>query len=109
LSPTRKSKPARSGFDVRLDRQDETLARIEQQLPTYNERLTEIVSNMEAHIKADSIAFDALAKQLIEINHDVKSIIASRAFAAGAWKAVTIVGGILSAILTFVLLWFRGK
>ena len=71
----------------------------------YDERLAAMMASMDAHIKADAQAFEALAKQIIEVNMDVKSIIASRNFAAGVWKALSLLGAGLVAFATLYLMW----
>lgn len=60
---------------------------------------------MKAHIEADAKAFTELVKQLTEVNADVKSIIVSRAFAAGIWKAITMVLGSGMVVAFFAMLW----
>ena len=76
-------------------------------LGEYDERLASLMTSMEAHIKADALAFDTLAKQLIEVNQDVKSIIAARNFAAGVWKALTIAGTVALALATIYFTYLR--
>lgn len=63
----------------------------------YDERLAKMIADaasasasMVAHIEADRIAFAALVDQLTELNKDVKTILATKAYAAGIWKAVSL-------------------
>lgn len=65
----------------------------------YDERLATMMTSMEAHIKADAIAFAALIDELKEVNADVKAILAARNYAAGVWKTVTIIGSIVAAAI----------
>lgn len=74
----------------------------------YDERLATMLSNMQSHIEADAVAFKALQEGLIEINKDVKSIIASRNFAAGVWKALTIAAGIVTFLVTIYVMYKGG-
>lgn len=73
-------------------------------LGEYDERLAAMMANMEAHIIADAKAFAFLGDQLIELNRDVKSILASRSFASGVWKAIAIGSGAFVGLGTLVLL-----
>jgi hypothetical protein len=74
-------------------------------LGEYDVRLAAMVEAMEAHIKADAVAFAGLIDQVTEVNKDVKSIIASRNYAAGVWKALSIIGTILLAAGTLYFMW----
>ena len=64
----------------------------------YDERLATMMISMEAHIKADALAFASLIGELKEVNADVKAILAARNYAAGVWKTVTIIGSILTVL-----------
>ena len=76
----------------------------------YDDRIAKMIeaqagqtAAMDAHIVADAKAFETLAKELIEINRDVKSLIADKNFVSGAWKAAAIIGGALTTLAGF---WF---
>jgi hypothetical protein len=60
---------------------------------------------MKAHIEADAVAFEALIKQLTEVNLDVKSLLTSRAYAAGIWKTVTLLVASSGLTALLALLW----
>jgi hypothetical protein len=71
----------------------------------YDVRLAEIAEAMKAHIEADARSFTALIKQLTEASNDIKSILESRARAAGMVAIIQwgISGGVVVAVLG--LLW----
>jgi len=66
---------------------------------------TRATTSMESHITADAVAFDALGKQIIEINRDLKAIIATRNFFGGVWKATAIIAGALVTLATLYLMY----
>jgi hypothetical protein len=63
--------------------------------------------NMEAHIKADAIAFSALGEQIIEVNKDVKDLLASRSFLRGAWFALAVCATFIVAVVGAFLTWYK--
>jgi hypothetical protein len=71
----------------------------------YDVRLAEMLEAMKAHIEADARSFSALFKQLAESSIDIKSILESRARAAGMVAIIqwSIGGGVVVAVLG--LLW----
>ena len=71
------------------------------------ERLIHMTTVMEAHIKADADAFQALALQAIEVNKDLKSLLASRSFLHGTWFAITVSATFLAAVSGLIIAWFR--
>jgi hypothetical protein len=62
-----------------------------------------MTASMDAHIKADALAFATLIEELKEVNKDVKSIIETRAYAAGLWKMASLIGGSVVAVSGIVL------
>ena len=76
-------------------------------LGEYDERLASMVTAMDAHIKADAVAFEGLIKQLTEVNNDVKSIVASRNFAARVWKTISIAATVAAALATLYFAYLR--
>ena len=73
----------------------------------YLERLIHITVAMEDHIRADAIAFEALGKQLIEVNNDVKSLLASRSFLRGTWFAIVIACTFVAAVAGLIVAWYK--
>ncbi len=64
----------------------------------HTERLIHMTQAMEAHIEADRVAFETLGGQIIEVNKDVKSLLASRSFLRGTWFAVGVFGTFIAAV-----------
>lgn len=67
---------------------------------------TEMLANMDAHIKADAKAFESTAESIKDliaevksINEDVKTLLNTRSFAYGAWKAAAYIGGAFVALM----------
>ena len=73
----------------------------------YDDRLSDMMTAMHEHIKADSAAFAELGKAILEINQDVKSLLNSRSFLRGAWFALGISASVLVGAATLFLTWFR--
>lgn len=86
------SKPSQVGeYDVRFTKIDG--------------KQTEMMAAMQAHIEADSKAFEAnsesiksLIAEVKAINEDVKALLATRSFAFGAWKAAAVILAALATI-----------
>jgi hypothetical protein len=72
--------------------------RIDQQTENYTERLIHMTLAMEAHIEADAAAFRTLGAQIIEVNQDVKSLLATRSFLRGTWFAVGVFGTLVVTV-----------
>src|SRR6185295_3885662 len=62
------------------------------------EQMASIATAMTAHIQADAASFHLLGDQLIALNNDVKSLLASRSFLRGTWFAVTIAATLLATL-----------
>jgi len=71
------------------------------------ERLVEMTANMQAHIEADAVAFQALGVQIIEVNKDVKDLLASRSFLRGAWFALAVCATFVVAAVGAFLTWYK--
>jgi len=79
-----------------------------------SERLIHIAHEMAAiakamgeHIAADAAAFAAQNSAIIEINNDVKSLLASRSFLRGTWFAIVTVGTLIGVIAGLVVAWWK--
>lgn len=73
----------------------------------YDERLATMMSSMDAHIKADALAFADLIGEVKQINLDVKALLNAKVFARAVWWTLTIVGGCTATALTLYFL-YRG-
>jgi len=62
---------------------------------------------LEAHDRLDTERFDALSKTLEEIHKDVKSLLDSRAYARGAWWGIGSMATVVSAVVGFVVAWWK--
>lgn len=69
------------------------------------ERLILMTAAMQAHIEADAHAFQTLGEQIVAVNQDVKSLLASRSFLRGTWFAVVTVGTLIGVIAGLVVAW----
>ena len=76
-------------------------------LVTIAEQIASIASAMSAHIAADAAAFAAQNTAILEINKDVKSLLASRSFLRGTWFAVVTVGTLIGVIAGLVVAWYK--
>lgn len=83
-------------------------------LGEYDVRLAEMLTTMQAHIEADAKAFEQLIGELREVNADlktvntdVKTLIQTRSFAFGAWKAATVIGGIIVVLAGLILTYLK--
>ena len=64
--------------------------------------IAEVYAKLEEHAKSDKEHFDAQDKKLEAIHADVKSLLDSRSFARGAWKAITIIAGATATVVTLL-------
>ena len=96
------SKKGRSSSDAKVaaleaiveERHNENIRRFD--------ALTEQVTKVEASVEKVETSVDAVAK-------DVRSLLESRAFSLGVWKAVATTGGIIGgliALASFLRSWF---
>jgi hypothetical protein len=81
--------------------------KIDRQTEKYTERLIHMTAAMEAHIRADAIAFQELGSQILEVNKDVKSLLNSRSFLRGTWFAVGVFGTFVAAVTALAVAWFK--
>lgn len=72
-----------------------------------DERWINLMTVVEKHITADAAAFQELAKQILEVNGDVKSLLASRSFLRGAWFALGVSATVLMGAMTLWLTYFK--
>ena len=68
--------------------------------------MASIAEKMGAHIHADAAAFAAQNAAILEVNKDVKSLLASRSFLRGTWFAIVTVGTLVGVIVPIVLSWW---
>lgn len=73
----------------------------------HTERLIHMTKAMEAHIEADAVAFQALGGQIIEVNKDVKDLLASRSFLRGTWFALVIGSTFVAAVAGLIIAWYK--
>lgn len=73
----------------------------------YVERLVHMTTAMEAHIEADAVAFKALGEQIIEVNKDVKDLLASRSFLRGTWFAIVIACTFVATVVGLIVAWYK--
>jgi hypothetical protein len=68
------------------------------------ERITARVSDeLRAHQERDEGQFAAVNERLTEIGADVKSLLQSRSYIRGAWKAVAVVSGATATVVSIVI------
>lgn len=71
------------------------------------EQLIHITNAMNAHIEADAKAFAEQSAAILEVNRDVKSLLASRSFLRGTWFAIVTVGTLIGVVAGLVVAWYR--
>lgn len=76
-------------------------------LGEYDERLAAMVTSMDAHIRADAVAFSAQNAAILEINQDVKSLLSSRSFLRGTWFAVLTISTLIGVVAGLVVAWYK--
>lgn len=62
---------------------------------------------MTEHIQADAVAFAAQSHQILEVNKDVKSLLASRSFLRGTWFAIVTVGTLIGVVAGLIVAWYK--
>lgn len=70
----------------------------------------EMSSNAKAmndHIQADAVAFAKMGEAILEVNRDVKSLLASRSFLRGTWFAVVTVATLIGVVAGAVIAWYK--
>lgn len=66
----------------------------------------EMARAMSQHIAADASAFAAQNLAILEVNKDVKSLLASRSFLRGTWFAIVTVGTLVGVVVPILLTWW---
>lgn len=61
---------------------------------------------MSEHIAADASAFAAQNLAILEVNKDVKSLLASRSFLRGTWFAIVTVGTLIGVVIPILTAWW---
>ena len=96
---------------MRPDATPATLRRIVKKLDKNRDDLTErligLTTTMQAHVEADAVAFRVLGESIVEINKDVKSLLASRSFLRGTWFAIVIACTFVAAVAGLVVAWYK--
>lgn len=67
-----------------------------------------IAAELAAHARLDDERHAENKQTLQEISDDVKSLLESRSFARGIWKAAVVAGGIAGACITYVITLIKG-
>lgn len=56
-------------------------------------KVDELAAEVRAHVQADAKSFEGVEQALKEIGGDVKSLLDTRTFQRGAWKATVTIAG----------------
>jgi hypothetical protein len=67
-----------------------------------------LAAEVRAHIKADNERFDTIDDSLTSIADDVKSLLQTRSFTKGAWKAIVSIAVAVSTVVGLVIAWVKG-
>ena len=67
-----------------------------------------IAAELTAHARLDDERHAENKQTLAEISEDVKSLLESRSFARGIWKAAVVAGGIAGACITYIITLIKG-
>ena len=67
-----------------------------------------LATEVRAHISADNERFNTIDESLTGIAADVKSLLHTRSFTKGAWKAIVTIAGATSVIIGLVIAWVKG-
>lgn len=70
-----------------------------------------VSTELVTHTKHDDERFQALTELVTSVANDVKSLLESRSFTRGVWKAASVAGGSvggLVAVIAFIVSWWRG-
>jgi hypothetical protein len=74
------------------------------------ERAVQLAEALKAHDRLDTERFDAVTKALEKIDKNVESLIASRSFTRGVWRAAVVAGSVVSgtvAVVFEILKWWK--
>lgn len=70
-----------------------------------------VAAELVTHTKHDDERFESLTKLVTSIASDVKSLLESRSFTRGVWRAASVAGGSVGgivAVLALIISWLRG-
>jgi len=68
---------------------------------------TVILAALKEHADMDTTRFAAVEKKLDDIGGDVKSLLVSRSYVRGAWKAIVVLGGTAGAVVSLAVALLR--
>lgn len=72
------------------------------------EKFDVLASEVRAHIVADNERFNKIDHTLGGIASDVRSLLQTRSFTKGAWKAIVTIAGATSVIIGLIIAWVKG-
>ena len=64
------------------------------------------MANVDERLVAVEVVLRRLDQSVLEMHTDVRSLLTSRAFTQGVWKTVTVVSGVISAVVALVIGFF---
>ena len=67
-----------------------------------------LATEVRAHIVADNERFNKIDGALSSIADDVRSLLQTRSFTKGAWKAIVTIAGATSVIVGLIIAWVKG-
>lgn len=69
----------------------------------------ELAAEVRVHILTDTRRFDTQDTKLAEIQTDLRSLLATRSFTRGIWKAVTIIAIVVSTLASLAVSYLTGR
>ena len=67
-----------------------------------------VSAELDSHTKHDDERFERLTQLVESVATDTKSLLASRSFVRGAWKAVVVTAATTSGVITLLLTYLKG-
>ena len=67
-----------------------------------------LAGEVRAHIVADNERFNKIDTTLGSIASDVKSLLQTRSFTKGAWKAIVSIASVVSVVVGLIIAWVKG-
>ncbi len=67
-----------------------------------------LASEVRTHILADIERFDIIDRSLNGIAGDVKSLLQTRSFTKGAWRALVSMAVVVSTVVGLIIAWVKG-
>lgn len=67
-----------------------------------------VKDDLAKHTAQDDERFTRLTDLTESIANDVKSLLSSRSFVRGAWKAIVVTAGVVSTVTTILLTYLKG-